>query len=102
MIELTWIKLGVLILFVGLIIWFVILQFKISKSISPKASEQLPDESEVLGKELPIGFRFIKDGDIIEIIEEGINDCKSCIYSLNCLNGFKNGPLCSETYRVKY
>ena len=52
MLEPTWIKLIATIVFVALILWFIRLQFKIAEPIELEAPEQLPDESEVIGKEL--------------------------------------------------
>ena len=46
-----------LILMLVLLAVFIYLQFKIFK---PK----YPDESEVLGKDLPVGFRFMKDQEL--------------------------------------
>lgn len=46
-----------LILMLVLLAVFIYLQFKIFK---PK----YPDEYEVLGKDLPIGFRFMKDEEL--------------------------------------
>ena len=54
-----------------LLVVFIYLQFKIFK---PK----YPDESEVLGKDLPVGFRFVKDGKIVEVVAQ--KNCSLCVY----------------------
>ena len=97
MMEPTCIKLVATFVFVAGIVWFVILQFKIAKQIELEAPEQLPDESEVLGKELPVGFRFLKDGVIIEV-EEG-RRCYKCIYNSKCSPNNKCTKIERPTYQ---
>ena len=96
MVELTWIKLIATLVFVAGIVWFVRLQFKIAEPIELEAHEQLPDESEVFGKELPVWFRFMKDGEVIEVVE---GKCIDCYYrgSLKC-----NVILCMKSERPIY
>lgn len=96
MVEPTWIKLVATLVFVAGIVWFVRLQFKIAEPIELEADEQLPDESEVFGKELNVGFRFIKDGEVIEVVE---GKCIDCYYkgSLKC-----NVILCVKSERPTY
>ena len=52
MVEPTWIKLVATLVFVAGILWFVRLQFKIAKPIEIEAPEQLPEEFEVICKDL--------------------------------------------------
>lgn len=98
MVEPTWIKLIATLVFVAGIVWFVRLQFKIAEPIELEADEQLPDESEVFGKELPVGFRFMKDGEVIEVVE-GKGKCIDCYYkgALKC-----NVILCMKSERPTY
>lgn len=95
MVEPTLIKLIATLVFVAGIVWFVRLQFKIDEPIENK-EQQLPDESEVFGKELPVGFRFMKDGEVIEVVE---GKCIDCYYkgSLKC-----NVILCMKSERPTY
>ena len=78
-----------LILMLVLLAVFICLQFNIFK---PK----YPDESEVLGKDLPVGFRFMKDGNVVEVV---ITNCKcdKCAYNNKCI-GFKS-PECTPNKR---
>lgn len=50
--------------------------FKVKKPIEIEAP--LPDESEVIGKDLPVGFRFMKDGKVLEVTEH--HNCIGCTY----------------------
>ena len=69
-----------------LLVVFASLQFKIFK---PK----YPYESEVLGKDLPVGFRFMKNGKVV--ITNG--KCDKCAYNNKCI-GFKS-PECTPNKR---
>ena len=97
MMEPTWIKLVAMLVFVVGILWFMILQVKIAKPIELEAPEQLPDESEVIGKELPVGFRFLKDGVIIEVAED--RRCYKCIYDGECSPNNKCTKIERPTYQ---
>lgn len=73
------IKAIVALVFAFLLVAFVVLQFKIAEPIELEAPEEkLPDGLEVLGKDLPIGFRFMKDGDVIEVVKGKCS--KQCVY----------------------
>ena len=97
MVEPTWIKLVATLVFVAGIVWFVILQFKIAEPIEIESHEQLPDESEVFGKELPVGFRFRKDGDVVEVT--ALKVCNGCVY--DCFIKEQH-PWCSISFRPTY
>ena len=45
-----------------------------------KCEKDIPDESEVIGRDLPVGFRFMKDGKVVEVVEQTIG-CEGCIYA---------------------
>lgn len=62
--------------------------------------KELPDESEVIGKVLPVGSKFLKDGKVIKVIE-GIK-CSQCAYSnAKCVD--KKRPVCyNGNYRVHF
>ena len=64
-----------------LLVVFAYLQFKIFK---PK----YPDESEVLGKDLPVRFRFMKDGKVVRVVKSS-SGCEKCEYY--------NRPTCPES-----
>lgn len=97
MVEPTWVKLVAALVFVAGIVWFVRLQFKIAEPIEIESHEQLPDESEVIGKELPVGFRFLKDGVIIEVAEG--SRCYKCIYNGKCSPNNKCTKIERPTYQ---
>lgn len=61
----------------------------------------LPDESEVIGKDLPVGFRFMKDGKVVDVVEPDIkwHVCLECIYFLSA-SGCRNSPLCQFSKRI--
>ena len=79
MVEPTWVKLVATLVFVAGIVWFVRLQFKIRKPIE---LESLPDEKDVIGKDLPVGFRYSKDGHVVEVEFAGkiSASCYGCVY----------------------
>lgn len=58
----------------------------------------MKDESEVLGKQLNAGDRFMKDGKVVEA-KEWSNECwcGMCVYwNQECSN--ENSPKCLHTY----
>lgn len=73
----------VLSLILVLLAIFIYLQFKIFKV-------KYPDESEVLGKDLPIGFRFMKDGNVIEVAGGKCSD-RCVYYRCGCEDAACNG-----------
>lgn len=44
-----------------------------------KREKPLPDESEVIGKDLPVGSLFLKDGEVVKVVNAE-HGCKGCIY----------------------
>ena len=88
------IKLIVTVVFAILCVTWICLQFKFAKPIELDA--KLPDEKDVIGKELPVWFRFMKDGEVIEVVE---GKCIDCCYkgSLKC-----NVILCMKSERSTY
>lgn len=52
----------------------------------------IPDESEVMGKDLPVGFIFMKDGEVIEVVE--LEGCNKCIYESKEECNSLTAPIC--------
>ena len=68
-----------------------------------KRENDIPEESEVVGKDLPVGFRFMKDGKVVEVVE--YVSCKHCVYAhiyekgnLSCFSDVS--PLCYISSRA--
>lgn len=80
------------------VVW---LTYQITKAyIDRLDKKELPDESEVVGKELLVGSKFLKDGMIVKVVE-GIK-CSQCVYSNSECVG-KKRPVCYYgDYRVHF
>jgi len=67
-----------------------------------KRENLIPDESEVIGKDLPVGSLFMKDGKVVEVV--GHHGCDGCLYdNPERMWDYKCAvhPLCCAFERVK-
>lgn len=67
-----------------------------------KREKDISDESEVIGKDLPVGYQFMKDGKVVEVV--GHRGCDGCLYDnpeIAHLDKCADYPLCCAFERVK-
>jgi len=85
----VWLLITISIAFIGLL----------GYAFGVKREKSLPDESEVIGKDLPVGSLFLKDGKVVEVVRSKY--CVGCLYDSGVNCDYLNMPICFGYKRKK-